>query len=257
MIKEYFRPESVDEAVRLLTEKGELLTPLGGGTYISRHQADYDGVVDLQAAGLNGIVTKGKSLHVGAMVRLGTLLDHSGVHPEIKRAIMIDASQNIRNMASLGGWLISSDGRSITTTALLALDATTVWEPGNKKIQMGDWFPLRELKLPGVLIKEIEWSLLPHLSINYVARSPKDKPILIVAVAQWRSGRTRVALGGYGKIPFIAMDGPDSSGADVSCQDAFAEADDEWATAHYRRKVAAKLALRCLEQIEAIKESEV
>jgi hypothetical protein len=89
-----------------------------------------------------------------------------------------------------------------------------------------------------------------------VARSPKDRPILIVAVTQWGSGRTRVALGGFGDAPIIAMDGPDSSGVDLASRDAYYEAEDQWATAQYRREVAAKIALRCLKHLEAAKESE-
>lgn len=257
MIKEYYRPESVDEAVKLLTDSEKSLTPLGGGTRISRNQADFEGVVDLQAAGLDKIMGKGRSVKVGALVQLARLIGHNNVHPEIQRAIGIDASQNIRNMASLGGWLVSSDGRSITTTVLLALDATLTWEPGSKRIRMGDWLPVREIEFPGVLMTEIEWLVNPYLTFEYVARSPKDKPILIVAAAQWGSGRTRIVLGGYGKMPIVAMDGSESQGADVAVFDAFAEAEDDWATADYRRKVAAKLALRCLERIDAIKESEV
>jgi CO/xanthine dehydrogenase FAD-binding subunit len=78
-----------------------------------------------------------------------------------------------------------------------------------------------------------------------------------VAAAQWGSGRTRIVLGGYGKMPIVAMDGTESQGADVACLDAYADADDKWATADYRKNVASKLALRCLERIDAIKESEV
>jgi CO/xanthine dehydrogenase FAD-binding subunit len=257
MIKKYYRPKSVDEALKLLTDSEKSLSPLGGGTRISRHQADYDGVVDLQDAGLDKISTKGQIVKLGAMVRLDTLLSHEEIHPEIQRGIKIDASQNIRNMASLGGWLVSSDGRSITTTLILALDAVLTWQPGNIQLRIGDWLPVREFDSPGELITEIEWRTQPYLTFEYAARSPKDKPILIVAAANWGSGRTRIVLGGYGKMPILAMDGTESQGADEACLDAYAEAEDAWATADYRRKVAAKLALRCLERIDAIKESEV
>lgn len=257
MIKEYYRPGSVDEAVALLLEKEKTLSPLGGGTSISRHQADYDGVVDLQAAGLDKITAEGDRVQVGAMARLENLLGHEDIHPEIQRAIRIDTSQNIRNMATLGGWVVSSDGRSILTTVLLALDTTLTWEPGNKHVRIGDWLPLRKIESPGVLITEAEWRLQPYLTFEYVARSPKDRPILIVAAAQWGSRRTRIVLGGYGKMPIVAMDGTESKGADIACLDAYAEAEDKWATSDYRRNVAAKLAIRCLEKIEAIKESEV
>ena len=77
-----------------------------------------------------------------------------------------------------------------------------------------------------------------------------------MAVAQWESGRTRIALGGFGSTPIIAMDGPEAQGVDLACLDACFDADDEWASAQYRREVAPKLALRCLDRINTMKESE-
>ncbi|HAF48412.1 MAG TPA: hypothetical protein DCL08_04115 [Anaerolineaceae bacterium] len=257
MIEKYFRPQSVDEALELLTDSKKGLKPLGGGTSISRQRHDYQGVVDLQETGLDQIKIQGQRIQVGAMVRLNDLVGHPDIHPEIQRAIMIDASENICNIATLGGWLVSSTGRSITSCVLLALDTTLTWEPGNNRVRMGNWLPLRDINPPGILITEAEWWLRPHLAFEYVARSPKDKPILIAAVAQWGSGRTRVVLGGYGVMPIVAMDGPNAMGVDAACRDAYSEAEDEWASGQYRMNVAAKLALRCLDRIDAIKESEV
>ncbi len=256
MISEYFRPASVDEALSLLIDKSKVRLPLGGGTSLSRRQSGVDGVVDLQDAGLDWIEKGARGLTIGAMTRLETLMAHPDVTSEVKRAIQLDASENIRNMATLGGWLFSSGGRSILTTVLLALDAALTWEPGSKQVRLGDWLPLREQDPPGMLITEIAWLSGPQLAFEYVARAPKDQPIVAVAVARWGSGRTRVALGGFGDAPIVALDGADSSGADAASRDAYFEAEDRWATAAYRRDIAARLALRCIERLNANKESE-
>lgn len=256
MISEYYRPDTLEKAVALLTKQKEPCKPLGGGTRLSRQQAGSFGVVDLQNTGLDQIKRQGQRVQVGATARMKLLLGNKDIHPEIQRAIRIDASENIRNMATLGGWLVSSDGRSVLSTVLLALDATLTWEPGENRIRMGNWFPLREQEPPGVLMTHAEWWLRPYLVFEYAARSPKDRPILIVAAAQWGSGRTRIALGGYGEAPIVAVDGPDDSGIDVASRDAYYEAEDAWASAVYRREVAPKLALRCLDRIDEIKERE-
>ena len=256
MIKEYFRPGSVEEAVQLLKDESTLLKPLGGGTYLSRHQGELPGVVDLQDVGLDQIQARGQRIAAGAMVRLSQLVEHPDVSDAIKDAILLDASLNIRNMATLGGWLVSSDARSALSAVLLALDTTLTWEPDGNRVRMGNWLPLRDEEKPGVLMTEAEWWLRPNVVFEYVARSPKDRPILIVAAAQWGSGRTRVVLGGYGDAPIVAMDGPEDRGVDVAARDAYYEAEDPWATAVYRREVASKLALRCLDRIDALKESE-
>lgn len=254
---DYFRPKSVDEAVMLLSEAEKDRRPLGGGTSLSREQAGNFDLVDLQLAGLAGISESAQAITVGAMVRLDMLVNQPGVHSEIKRAIRIDASENIRNMATLGGWLMTSDGRSVVTTALLAVDTSLTWAPGEVQVRLGDWLPVRGQNQPGVLITEVAWQTGSQLVFEYVARSPKDRPTLIVAVARWGSGRTRVALGGFGQAPIIAMDGMGITGADVSSRDACFEAEDQWASAQYRREVAAKLALRCVERLDAISENEV
>ena len=256
MIGEYYRPDSVDKAVELLSAKGGYLRPLGGGTQLSRFQADLQGVVDLQSTGLDIIQVHGQQIKVGATTRLDTIVENPNLDAEIKRAIRLDVSKNIRNMATLGGWLVTSDARSAFSTVLLALDITLTWEPNQVQVRMGDWLPIREMESPGVLLMEAEWDLRPNLVFEYVARSSKDRPTLIVAVTQWGSGRTRVVMGGFGPAPIIAMDGPEGLGADVACRDAYFEAEDAWASAAYRREVAPKLAVRCLERIDAMKGSE-
>jgi CO/xanthine dehydrogenase FAD-binding subunit len=256
MIGEYYRPDSVEKAVELLSAKGGNLRPLGGGTHLSRFQTDLQGVVDLQSTGLEKIKVAGQQIMVGATTCLDALMETPNLDAEIKRAIRLDVSKNIRNMATLGGWLVTSDARSAFSTVLLALDVTLTWEPNHVQVRMGDWLPIREMESPGVLLTEVEWDLRPNLVFEYVARSPKDRPTLIVAVTQWGSGRTRVALGGFGPAPIIALDGPEGTGADVACRDAYFEAEDAWASAAYRREVAPKLVVRCLERIDAMKGSE-
>jgi CO/xanthine dehydrogenase FAD-binding subunit len=256
MMGEYFRPSSVEEALLLLSEAKKDRKPLGGGTSLSRKNGATFDVVDLQNTGLDQITKGTQGISVGAMVRLDTLMNHAEVHPEIKRAIQIDASENIRNMATLGGWLVSSDGRSLVTTVLLALDVSLTWQPGDVQVGLGDWLPLRRQNQIGLLLTETAWQTGTQLVFEYVARSTKDRPIMVVAVAQRGSGRTRVALGGFGEAPIIAMDGMSSDGADIASLDACFEAEDQWASALYRREVAAKLALRCVDRLNARHESE-
>lgn len=256
MIEAYYRPESLEEAISLLADKEQNLKPLGGGTFLSRQHTAKFGVVDLQNIGLDQIEQRGGRILVGAATWMNAVVAHPDIQPEIKRAVEIDASENVRNMATLAGWLVTCDGRSILSTVLLALDATLTWAPDGKRVRLGDWFPIRKQEQPGVLVTAIEWQAQAKVVFEYSARSPKDRPILIVAAAQWGSGRTRIALGGYGAEPIIAMDGPESSGAELASRDAYADASDQWASAAYRQDVAAKLALRCLERIDAIEESE-
>jgi CO/xanthine dehydrogenase FAD-binding subunit len=85
-----------------------------------------------------------------------------------------------------------------------------------------------------------------RLAYEVVARTPADLPIVCAALARWPSGRVRLALGGFGSAPLLALDGPEASGIDQVARDAYSHAGDQWATAEYRQEAAAVLARRCL-----------
>ena len=97
---------------------------------------------------------------------------------------------------------------------------------------------------PVRLLTEIRIPLNASLCFDSVARTPLDRPIVCAAVGHWKSGRTRVTLGGFGKAPILAMDGPEPVGAGAAARDAYLNAGDAWASAEYRAHVAGVLAGR-------------
>lgn len=246
MIIEYYRPKKMDLALELLARPEPRTIPLGGGSVVSQPSDDAVAVVDLQALELNGIKSSGKILEVGATVTLQALFDYSALSPALASAIRHEATYNLRQTASVAGTLVAADGRSPFATAVLALGPDLILLPGDEKISLGEVLPSLEDKLDKKLIKQINLPANVKLAYEYVARTPADLPIVCVAIAQWPSGRTRVVLGGYGKTPLLAMDGPNPQGADVAARDAYREAGDQWAAADYRSDVAARLTKRML-----------
>ncbi len=245
MITAYHRPKTLDEALTLLAQPN--VVPLGGGTLLAHPTADPVEVVDLQSLGLNTVKKQGNTLEVGATVTLQQLLESEHCPEALKSALKLEAPLNLRNAATLAGTLVACDGRSTFATVLLALDAKldTIVNRQSSIENLGDFLPLR----PRGLITSITIPLNVELAFEYVSRTPADKPIVCAALAQWNSGRTRLALGGYGKSPSLAMDGTEAEGIEAAARNAFHEATDEWASAEYRIDVAATLAKRCLESI--------
>ncbi len=117
---------------------------------------------------------------------------------------------------------------------------------------LGDYLPLREEYLGGRLITGLRIPLNISLRFEMVARSPMDRPIVCAAVASWPSGRTRVTLGGFGKAPSRAMDGPEPAGAAVAAREAYRFAEDAWASAAYRSEIAGKLVERNLAHLKGL-----
>ena len=251
MITTYHRPKTMDEALTLITHPNRL--PLGGGTLLAsrRPTADPIEVVDLQSLGLDSIKKSGNNLELGATATLQELLESKDCPEMLKSALKLEAPLNIRNSATAAGTLVSCDGRSTFAVVLLALDAkisVMSKQNGDELINIGDFLPLRE-QIRGKLITRITFPLNVKLAFEYVARTPADKPIVCAALAQWNSGRTRLALGGFGTSPMLAMDGTESEGLETAARNAFHEATDDWGSAEYRMDVAATLAKRCLENI--------
>lgn len=250
MITDYHRPRTLEEALDLLARPDT--RPLGGGTLLSRASPDSFAVVDLQALGLGKIRKSGEKLEIGATVRLQALLESPHAPPALKRAIELEAPLNLRNSGTVAGTLAACDGRSPFAAAMLALDAkaTVVGQGTSAVTGLGDLLPLRAETLPGKLITKVEIPLNAKLAFESVARTPADKPILGAALAQWPSGRTRLALGGWGRSPVLALDGNESGGIETAAREACTEAGDEWASAEYRREMAAVLAGRCRGALE-------
>lgn len=248
MITDYYRPETLPEALELLKQPNTL--PLGGGTLLSQLKPAPTKVVDLQSLGLNALHKKGNNLEIGATVTLQQLLESKHTPEALKAALKLEAPLNIRNSATVAGTLVAADGRSTFTSVLLALDAkVTMTSDRSTGIRLGDFLPLRPDNLRGVLITQIEIPLNTKLAFETVARTPADKPIVCAALSIWPSGRARLTLGGYGKAPLLAMDGAEIEGLEAAARNAFHEATDEWASAEYRMDVAATLAKRCFSKL--------
>lgn len=261
MIVEYHRPKSLEEALALLARPGVETLPLGGGSALNRPSPHPFAVVDLQELGLDRIRDRSRLLEIGATATLQAMLDTPGLAPALYQAIRREAAQNLRHVATTAGTLVAADGRSPFTTALLAMDASLAVRPGRQgsaeeRIGLGDLLADRPKTLRGRLIVQISIPLNARLAWHAVARTPADRPIVCAAAAAWPSGRTRLALGGYGLAPAMVFDGPEPGGAELAARDAYSRAGDEWASAEYRQEMAGLLARRCLEDLAQKRESE-
>jgi CO/xanthine dehydrogenase FAD-binding subunit len=215
-------------------------------------------VVDLQALDFHRISEQGNILEIGASVTLQQLLEHGGTKAALHTALKLEAPLNLRNAATVAGALVICDGRSTFAATLLALDARLSFfavarsgkigsarkpaAPGSEEsISLGDFLPLR----PPCLITKLTLPAAVRVAFEHVSRTPADKPIVCVALAQWPSGRTRLSVGGFGAAPRLAMDGTEPAGLEAAARNACHDATDDWGSAEYRMDVAATLAERC------------
>lgn len=251
MIMEYHRPDSIQAALDLLNRSAPRTVPLAGGTVLTQPGREEVAVVDLQALGLNTIQVKGNLLELGAAVTLQHLLDVVELPPAMRLVVQLEATYNLRQVASLAGTLVASDGRSPFTALMLALDTRLAILPGEIQLDLGEMLLQRPRGLHGKLITGATIPLNVRVAYHGVSRTPADRPIVCAAVAQWPSGRTRITLGGYGAAPIMVLDGPEPGGVDAAVRNAYASAGDEWASAEYRQETALVLAQRGLKDIQS------
>jgi CO/xanthine dehydrogenase FAD-binding subunit len=252
MILEYHRPESLDEALTLLSRKTPTTVPLGGGTVLSQAHATEFAVVDLQALNLNSFKVMGNGFEVGSACTLQALYDQTTIPEALKSAILLESTQNIREMATIAGALVTADGRSAFACSMMALDTQLFWLPGEKKVSLSDWYSSRSAWKDGKLITKVSFAKNAVLEFEVVNRTPDDLPIVCVAAARWPSGRIRLVLGGWGKQPILVADGEGLTPVEAAsaASAAYSEAGDAWATAGYRQEVAGTIASRVIGRLQ-------
>lgn len=245
MILEYLRPQTMDEALTFLSRKTPPVYPLGGGTILSGKKDEDFAVMDLQNLALDGILPEEKFLELGSMVTLQTLFTcDENIPAALKKSLEFEETINVRQMATLGGTIVSADGRSAFLTSLLAMDVQLSWMPGLRTNSLGDYLALRSVTSNHGLLTSVRLPRFVELKIETIARTPADLPLLIIAMARWQGGRTRVAVGGFGAIPLLAMDGTETAGAGFAVRNALADSDDAWASSEYRSAAGISLARR-------------
>ena len=256
-LTEYHKPETIEEALKLLRRTSVKTVPLAGGTSLVPEAAfDVQAVVDLSALGLSYV----KGLSIGATTTLQTIVDHAELRAYadgvLTAAVLDTASRQTREEATLAGSIVAAAGNSPLFTALLALDAHLTARTGRgtreEEVALPYWTPQ-----PRALIVQITLPALTariHAAYEKVARTPADLPIVCVAarasIDHDQLREIRLALGGVGEKPIVITQ-PAGSIEELA-QLAIATvtpADDYFASANYRREMIGVLTKRVLSNL--------
>ena len=146
----YFRPESIDEAVKILSEHGPTAKILAGGTDVivqARERTmevsafvDIKKIPEVMGVGIEGH----KGLTIGAATPMYQIYNHSGVqklYPAIIDSANLIGGKAIQGRASFGGNLCNSGpaGDTIPTQIVLGGVANVVGPNGKRKIAIEDF----------------------------------------------------------------------------------------------------------------------
>jgi carbon-monoxide dehydrogenase medium subunit len=277
-VRHVFRPESLDEALRLLADD-PLARPIAGGTDLVVQMRDgrrlIATLVDIGPLGLAGIRERADGLEIGACTAMDVIANDRRVRavcPSLAEAAGLVGAWPIQCRATLGGNLANASPAADTAPPLLVADAELVVasRSGRRQVPVGALFvgPGTTCLAPDELILAVHIPARRRSHERSIERflkvGPRREQIIAVVSLAARLGmnngvisEVRLALGSVaatpvrahavercleGKRPTVAL----RQQACEALQDDIAPIDDVRAPAVYRRMAAAVLLDRVL-----------
>jgi aerobic carbon-monoxide dehydrogenase medium subunit len=256
---EYARPETVDEAVRLLAGHDNARVLAGGQSLVNVMKvrvASPEVVVDIgRIADLQGISTAPDgSLEIGAGTTYAELIASEEVRA--RRPILADvalkiADVQVRNRGTVGGNICSNDPTNHFPPVLAAIGATMTIRSaeGERTVAADDFFEgvFVTAVSPGELLTRVTVPALEGGDGFAAVSIGKDGTGIVNVAAHVSNGNARIAIGCVAATPVVLTAAAD----EVAVRDAVQSADldppsDVHASADYRRHVAAVCAVRAL-----------
>jgi len=200
----FHRPETLRQAVNLLTKNEEAKLLAGGHTLLPTMKLRLAGpphLIDLsQVEGLVGIALAGRSITIGAMTR------HVDVHtspvvqehaPVLAKLAGMIGDPAVRHMGTIGGSVANNDPTADYPAACLALGATII--TNKRRIKADDFFTgmFSTALEPAEIITKVSFPL-PKKAAYQKFRNQASRYALVGVFVAKRGSENRVAVTGAG-----------------------------------------------------------
>ena len=217
-------PRSVDEALRVLSDRGSDAKLLAGGTDLLPQMKNGllkpGCVIDLSGvASARALQADARGLRIGAAVAARTLERDAtarATYTSLAESGALVGSVQIRNLATLGGNLCNAAPSADMAPPLLALDAEAVivGPKGERRVPFADFFVdvRRTVLAPDEILLEIFVPAPgPRSGGNYLRHTPRrELDIAVVGVASQLTlsngvcSKARIALAAVAPVPLRA-----------------------------------------------------
>lgn len=246
-IKEYIRPQSLEEAYQLCQKKGNVV--LGGMLWLKMQNRSVNTAIDLQDLGLDAIEETDEAYRIGAMVTLRRLEQHEGLnaltHGAMAECVRHIVGVQFRNLATVGGSVWGRFGFSDVLTLLMAMGAKVeLYNGGVMSVEAFTHLPreTRDILVSVIVPKTVGRTV--YLSQRNVST---DFPVLTCAVSETESG----VVCAVGARPAMAVCVKGLSGTPEAVAETVAEqlrfGSNVRAGAEYRRRICRVLVRRAME----------
>lgn len=215
---QYYRPQSLDEALDILDQLGNSATIMAGATDIMPRVNDGvfkpENLVYIGDIGLDSIGMEDGALRIGATATLTEIEENPLVleyAPVLAEAVRHMAGVSVRNIATIAGNICNASPAADTATPLLVLDAVVQLraKKGSREVAIGDFFvgPGKTVLEPGELVCSITIPVCPHSAAYLKLGQRKAEVLSIVGVSaklKMKDGcctQVRIALGSVAPRP--------------------------------------------------------
>jgi CO/xanthine dehydrogenase FAD-binding subunit len=220
----YYRPSSIKEAIKILSEHGPTAKVLAGGTDVivqARERTkkitafvDIKKIPDVMGLGIEGH----RGLTIGAATPMYQIYDHSGVqeeYPAIIDSANIIGGKAVQGRASLGGNLCNGSPAADTIPTLIVLEGTAniIGPNGERKIAIEDFCtgPGRTLLEHDEILISLHFKRPAPFSgsrfIRFIPRNEMDIAVVNVASQVQMDGKknesSRISIGACAPTPLL------------------------------------------------------
>ena len=239
-IRQYHRPQSIQEALQLISHPDVTTAVLAGGTnLLAQPDVDVDQVVDLQELGLNKIRVGQDTVAYGSMVRVQQIVEHNQSPALLRQTAQYEGPNTFRNVGTMGGLVVQADWESEFFASLLVHKAVVrlMTQDGELSVPLSD---LTREKINNNLVVEVTIESGGQGAHQRVARTKSDRPIVAAVGRKDESGELILAICGVSDRPVIVPQ--------KKLENLNPPADFRGSSA-YRRQVAIVLGQRVLNQL--------
>jgi carbon-monoxide dehydrogenase medium subunit len=271
---EYVAPNSLNEALQLLAQRGEDAKVLAGGhsliPLMKLRLASPGVLVDItRLQELKGISRDGDILRIGAATTHAEISASALVReaaPALSQAAGEIGDRQVRARGTIGGSIAHNDPAADLPAAFLALDAQVVARStsGERVISAASFFRgMLEADLePNELVTEVRIPVAPRSAYVKIPNPASHYAVVGVAAAQ-SNGVTRIGVTGAAPVAFRASSAETALAGKDLTPDAILDAaskvndgrellSDIHASAEYRAHLISVMTKRALERVSAL-----
>jgi len=212
VIKAYHRPGLKKEAVDLYHRPNtRSIFILGSSHFGSSKGIDVE-LIDLQDVRDQLSPSADETKILNCLEFANEFTRKEALVPLLPQALKRDLTENQRNQVPLSGLLYHANGQCITASVLMACDADVTLFMDGQRIKIDDWLLKRD-NIGFEVCEKIDIPEAVNVTFEDISKTPFDYPQLVVALAQWKSGRTRLVVGASEMaLPQLVFDGTEPGG---------------------------------------------